>query len=172
MAEHARGAMTGQQDIDTEGMAPERGGAPSQSNTSTVPLGNGVGSDSTVIDRNNDFTSAPIANDSERNPGAASEFTHGDGMAAEVPPRPVGTGAWPGEPSHEPRGSREAVDENRPADITSAMPTNIPGAHYQPRPQDRGNVIVPEDRVHPDTAGQTIVEDLDEEPSVQQGAQP
>lgn len=147
-----------QQDLDTEGMAAESKSEPAPATTRTA------------ISGSSDLTAA---SDSEWNPFAASKLDRDGELADDVAPRPVGTGSWPGEPEHGPRGTREAVDENRPADITTSVPNDFAGERYAPRPQDRGNVIVPDDRLQWDTAGEELAEDQDDQvPRVEQGAQP
>jgi hypothetical protein len=70
-----------------------------------------------------------------------------------------------------------AVDENRPADVVAEpKPVDVSGIRYSPRPEDRGNVIIPQDRMHVRTAGQELVEELADQDQetlqARQGAQP
>ena len=86
-------------------------------------------------------------------PGLSSS---GDTRAAEeAPPREVEAGAGTDRPVDSPG----AVDENRPADVVAqAGLSGLSGARVAPNVLQRQHVIVPEDRVHPETPGQAIVD--------------
>lgn len=95
--------------------------------------------------------------------GSGEEYP--DRAAAEVPPREVEAGrvGAPGVGAVRPG----AVDANRPADVVNQAgigdTRDLTGPRMSPNVLQRQNVIVPQDRIHPETAGEALAEEESEE---------